>query len=80
MECERQIEMFYSTDRFEGEYAVLISDEDGSQIITERENIPPEAEEGSILLLQEGQYILDKEETERRRREFFLRTKKLTQK
>lgn len=72
--------MFYSTDRFEGEYAVLISDEDGSQIITERENIPPEAEEGSILLLQDGQYILDSEETERRRREFFLRTKKLTQK
>lgn len=72
--------MFYSTDRFEGEYAILISDEDGSQIITERENIPPEAEEGSILLLQEGQYILDSEETERRRREFFLRTKKLTQK
>lgn len=72
--------MFYSTDRFEGEYAILISDEDGSQIITERENIPPEAEEGSILLLQDGQYILDSEETERRRREFFLRTKKLTQK
>lgn len=78
MENEGQIEMYYSTDRFEGEYAVLISDEDGSQIITERENIPPEAEEGSLLLLQEGKYILDTEETERRRREFFLRTKKLT--
>ena len=72
--------MFYSTDRFEGEDVILISDEDGAQLITERENIPPEAEEGSILLLQDGQYILDSEETERRRREFFLRTKKLTQK
>lgn len=80
MDSERQIKMFYSIDRFEGDFAVLISDEDSSQVITERNNIPQEAEEGSILLLQNGQYIYDADETERRRRAFFLRTKKLNKK
>ncbi|MDD6269408.1 MAG: DUF3006 domain-containing protein [Oscillospiraceae bacterium] len=72
--------MFYSIDRFEGNYAVLISDEDGSQIIADRSCIPCEAGEGSVLVLSGGQYAYDREETEKRRRDFFLRIKNLRKK
>lgn len=72
--------MYYSIDRFEGTYAVLIADEDGSQSIVERKMIPAEAEEGSLLLMQDGTYIYDADETARRRKEFFRRTRNLTKK
>lgn len=72
--------MYYSIDRFEENFAVLIADEDGSRSIVERKMIPAEAEEGSLLLMQNGTYIYDADETARRRKEFFLRTRNLTKK
>lgn len=72
--------MFYSIDRFEESFAVLISDEDGSSVIVPRKNIPIEADEGSILFFTEGQYTYDPEETSRRRKKLFMLTKKLSEK
>jgi hypothetical protein len=72
--------MFYSIDRFEENFAVLISDEDGSSITVPREHIPIEAEEGGLLSFTEGQYTYDPEETSRRRKRLFMLTKKLSEK
>lgn len=72
--------MFYSIDRFEENFALLISDEDGSQVIVDRNCIPCEAGEGSVLIFSGGQYTYAPEETEKRRREFFLRIKNLSKK
>ena len=72
--------MFYSIDRFEGNFAVLISDEDGSSVTISRELIPIEAKEGGLLSLLDGKYIYDPEETSRRRKRLFMLTKKLSEK
>lgn len=73
--------MLYSTDRFEGELAVLISDEDESEMVVEKSMLPSDTEEGSVLrLTEDGIFVSEPEETERRRREFFLYIKSLTDK
>ncbi len=72
--------MFYSIDRFEGEWAVLTADDDCSQVAVPREYLSPDAEEGSILRYENGQYIYDAEETAARRRAVFERLKRMSNK
>ncbi len=69
--------MFYSIDRFEGEWAVLIADETSEQILIPRNTLSPEAGEGSLLRLENGTYIYDAEATAERRKAFFERTRNL---
>lgn len=72
--------MFYSIDRFEENFAVLISDEDGMSLCVDRESIPEDAKEGTVLKFENGEYIFDPDETSRRRKALFLRTKMLSRK
>ncbi len=55
-------------DRFEGEYAVCEKD-DRTMIMLKKNEIPLTAEEGDVLIIEAGNIILDKEETEKRKRE-----------
>lgn len=70
--------MFYSIDRFEGDIAVLIADADSSQVTVPRSSLSPDADEGGIVIYENGQYIYDAEETAARRRAFFERTRRLS--
>lgn len=54
-------------DRFEGDYAVV---EDGDKMINiRREFIEDSAREGDVLALVDTFYVVDRAETEKRRRE-----------
>jgi hypothetical protein len=54
-------------DRFEGEYAVV---EIGDEIKTIRRNdIPAEAQEGDVVVLENQQWIIDRKDTEILRKE-----------
>lgn len=60
--------MKVTIDRFEGKYVVC--EKDDRQIIDiERSKIPPEAREGDILEIVDGVVVIDRLETEKRRRE-----------
>lgn len=78
MEYERKLIMFYSIDRIEGGVAVLISDADSSLITVPADMLSPDAGEGGIVRLENGQYVYDAEETAARRRAFFERTRRLS--
>ncbi|MCI8497040.1 MAG: DUF3006 domain-containing protein [Clostridiales bacterium] len=60
--------MFWSIDRFEGDYAVC-EDENGHMHSIARKLLPETAEEGDVLRMEGGTYAVDREETERRRQE-----------
>lgn len=54
-------------DRFEGDYAVV---EDGDKVINiRREFIEDSAEEGDVLAVVDTFYVVDRAETEKRRKE-----------
>ena len=56
-------------DRFEGKYAIC-EDAEQKYFAIETAELPPEAKEGSVLLISdEGTLSLDAAETERRRKE-----------
>ena len=59
--------MFWTIDRLEGGYADC-EDENGTMQSIERSLIPADAAEGDVLTGQDGGYVLDREETERRRK------------
>jgi len=58
--------MKYIIDRFEGDYAVC-EDENKQMIDIERDKIPAEAREGDVLIQQGDKYIIDLDETNRRK-------------
>lgn len=58
--------MFYAIDRFEGQWALLESDDAAIQRV-DRAQLPPQARESDVLRLENGVYIVDAEETARRR-------------
>ena len=62
-------------DRFEGGYAVLAS-ENGSISIS-REQLPPEAAEGDVLIFKNDSYLINKEATSRKRRQTRARLRRL---
>lgn len=62
-------------DRFEGEYAVLETD-DGTVILPKKE-LPPEAKEGDILVLKNDSLIADKKAAAEKRRKTRIRLQKL---
>lgn len=55
-------------DRFEGEYAVC-EQEDGSILQIEKQKIPREAGEGSVLFINGDKIVLDKKETLKKKKE-----------
>lgn len=58
--------MFGVIDRFEGDYAVVEFEGKEMQDI-EKILLPPEAKEGDVIVLINGKYVIDKEETAKRR-------------
>jgi len=58
---------WFSVDRIEGDFAICQSD-DGAMVKLLLSSIPP-AREGDMLRYEDSEYVVDKEETLRRRRE-----------
>ena len=68
--------MYYTVDRIEGEFAVL-EDVGGSLRDVNLKDLPGEIKEGDILKFEYDIYIVDKERTEKVRRDLEIRLKKL---
>ncbi|HHV71224.1 MAG TPA: DUF3006 domain-containing protein [Clostridia bacterium] len=60
--------MKYILDRFEGDYAVC-EDENGRTTNLKRNELPSNVQEGDVLIFEDGIFIIDKEETEIRKKE-----------
>ena len=60
--------MKYVVDRFEGEFAIL-EKSDGTLIEIPKGNIPKGVVEGDVLIKFNNIYIVDKEETDKLKRE-----------
>ena len=59
--------MKVTIDRFEGEFAVC-EQEDRTMINIRKENIPPEAKEGDILIIEEDSISIDTTGTAERKK------------
>ncbi len=59
----------YSIDRFEGDFAVCENLSTGEFINISKSEIPIEATKGSILILENGKYVLDSEATKKAQEE-----------
>ena len=68
--------MKYTIDRFEGEFAVL-EDENRNMIDVPKALLPEEAKEGDVLILSNDLYLVDQEETMRRRQDVQKRLERL---
>ncbi|ARP44588.1 MULTISPECIES: DUF3006 domain-containing protein [Anoxybacillaceae] len=60
--------MKYIIDRFEGDLAVCEA-EDGKMVDIEKSNLPKNAEVGDVIILENGHFRVDKEDTDKRRKE-----------
>ena len=58
--------MYYAVDRFEGGWAIL-EDDEGNLHQVERQRIPDGARESDVLRLEGNGYLLDPQETLRRK-------------
>ena len=61
----RKYIMKYIIDRFEGEFAVLEKEEGGTFDVPKTQI--KDAKEGDVVLFDDGVYIIDAEETEKRK-------------
>ena len=55
----------YIVDRFEGDFAVLESENGGTVDILKSDL--PDVKEGDVIVFEDGYYKVDREETQRRR-------------
>jgi 3-phosphoglycerate kinase len=62
------IKVKYIIDRFEGDLAVCET-EDGKMVDIEKSKLPKNAEVGDVIILENGRFRVDKEETDKRRKE-----------
>jgi len=53
-------------DRFEGDYAIC-EREDKTFINVPRKQLPKDANEGDVIIFENGKYMIDKETTKKRR-------------
>lgn len=60
--------MYYIIDRFEEEYAVCENSETKKMENIEKTKIPKEAKKGDVLVLIDGEYLLDIYQTEERKK------------
>lgn len=68
--------MTYSVDRIEGAYAVLVGETEPDLTVLLSE-LPEGVKEGAVLRLQDGVYVLDAEEQQRRRSRILALQEKL---
>jgi hypothetical protein len=60
---------YLQIDRFEGDYAVCIRDKDLAIVNLDKKLLSPQAAEGDVLLFKESEYVIDMEETQKRKDE-----------
>lgn len=75
--------MKYSLNRFEGDFAVIEAEDDNGETAvfsTGKDNVSVNAAEGDILVISDGIFIPDIEETAKIKKSLFERFKKLTDK
>ena len=68
--------MYYSLDRFDNAYAVLVCD-DGTQMRVLAADLPEDAAEGDLLMLADGAWVVDYEQTRERKERLRERLKRL---
>lgn len=71
--------MLYSIDRFEGDIAVLIDEEETAHTVP-RAQLPADAKTGDMLRLENGQYIPDGDAARARREQILRLQNKLRKK
>lgn len=64
-------------ERFEENIAVLEDGDNGKSIEVDRNILPHNAKEGDVLELSDGCYLVNSEETEKRRKAVIERLRKL---
>ena len=68
---------YYSIDRFEENFAVCI-DDDGHIYNFEKKNLPKQVKEGDVLIMcSSKKFVIDIEETKKRRKKIYELNKKL---
>ena len=75
--------MKYSLNRFKGDFAVIEAEDDSGETAvfsTGKENISANALEGDILVISDGIFIPDIEETAKMKKSLSKRLRKLTEK
>lgn len=73
--------MKYSLNRFEGDFAVIEAEDDNGETAvfsTGKDNVSVNAAEGDILVISDGIFIPDIEETAKIKKSLSERLKKLT--
>ncbi|QIZ69145.1 DUF3006 domain-containing protein [Geobacillus subterraneus] len=60
--------MKYTIDRFEGKWAVC-EGENGKMVNIEKSKLPKSARAGDVIVQENGQFRVNKKETEKRRKE-----------
>ena len=73
--------MKYSLNRFEGDFAVIEAEDDNGETAvfsTGKDNVSVNAAEGDILVISDGIFITDIEETAKIKKSLSERLKKLT--
>ncbi len=68
--------MYYTIDRFEGDFAI-VETEEGTFFDVSRTLLPPGAKEGDILRQDAAGYIIDLEETKQRAKRIAQKRKDL---
>ena len=69
--------MYYIIDRFEEEYVVCENSETLKMENIEKSKVPSEARKGDVLVLIDGEYLLDIYKTEERKRIIHQKTQDL---
>lgn len=64
LKLEKNINVEFSIDRFEGEFAICENKQTNEMINIKRDLLPINCKEGDIIKLVNGIYILDKKETQ----------------
>ncbi len=70
--------MLYSIDRIEGEWAVIVSENDGIALTIPAYALPEGGEEGSIISEEGGVYALDSSRTAEKRHSVYDRLRRLS--
>lgn len=78
MDNERQLIMLYSIDRIDEQWAVIVSENDGTALTIPVCALPDGAEEGSIISEEGGVYALDRCRTAEKRHSVYDRLRRLS--
>ncbi len=70
--------MLYSIDRIDGQWAVIISENDGAALTIPVCTLPAGTKEGSIIIEEGGAYTLDSNRSDEKRHSVYDRVRRLS--